>query len=317
MKKKIKGALLFCAALLCLLPAVVQAKETDYPYLLAVNLTENIVTVYERDADGAYTVPTRAFVCSVGAATPEGTFRTTDRYTWRPLFGDVWGQYATRITGHILFHSVPYTEQDKSTLEYDEYNRLGEEVSAGCVRLTVEDAKWIYDNCPAGTTVRMYRGEVEEPLTPEEPAKIDSSDLLRRGWDPTDPDPANPWRQGVLRQMTMRTGNALRLITAYEAEGAYYLTAQDAKRVFAHLGLTIFLPESGAGTDSAAVWYRGAQDTVSCHTENGKRYYKLRDLSEVTGVSLLWDGEKDSVSLTYKANTVQLSAAAAETQKAA
>ena len=31
--------------------------------------------------------------------------------------------------------------------------KLGRRASHGCIRLTVEDAKWIYDNCPAGTTV--------------------------------------------------------------------------------------------------------------------------------------------------------------------
>jgi lipoprotein-anchoring transpeptidase ErfK/SrfK len=67
------------------------------------------------------------------------------------LCGNVYGQYACRITGSILFHSVPYEKQDKSTLEWWEYDKLGETASLGCIRLTVEDAKWIYDNCAKGT----------------------------------------------------------------------------------------------------------------------------------------------------------------------
>ena len=154
--------LLFCFT------SQMEAKASGYPYYITVNLTDNIVTVYEQNASGAFTVPKKAFVCSGGWGTPEGTFRTTDKYTWRILFGNVYGQYATRINGHILFHSVPYFKKDKGTLEYEEYNKLGETASAGCIRLTAADAKWIYDNCPVGTTVRMYRGEVKEPLQPEQ-----------------------------------------------------------------------------------------------------------------------------------------------------
>lgn len=195
MKKKMIGLLLFCLLLVCTAPAAMAAEKEEYPYYVTVNLTDNIVTVYEQDEAGEYTIPIKAFLCSGGTDTPEGTFRTMAKYEWRPLFGDVWGQYATRITGHYLFHSVPYLEQDKSTLEYEEYNKLGTTASAGCIRMTVEDVKWIYDNCPVGTTVKMYRGDVEEPLQPAEVQKIDVGNAELRGWDPTDPDPANPWKQ--------------------------------------------------------------------------------------------------------------------------
>jgi len=35
-------------------------------------------------------------------------------------------------------------------------NKLGSPASHGCIRLKVEDARWIYNNCPAGTTVTVY-----------------------------------------------------------------------------------------------------------------------------------------------------------------
>ena len=54
---------------------------------------------------------------------------------------------ATQITGNILFHSVPYTEKyNNASLEYWEYDKLGTSASLGCIRLTVKNAKWIYDN---------------------------------------------------------------------------------------------------------------------------------------------------------------------------
>ncbi len=167
-------------------------KDRD-AYLIRVNRALNNVTVYERDENGVYSVPVRAMVCSTGRATPLGTYRTSDKYEWRQLFGRVYGQYATRITGHILFHSVPYTRMRKNTLEYEEYNKLGTAASAGCVRLAVVDVKWIYDWCASGTRVIIYDDEKDPgPLGKPEAIVIDAKDP-NRGWDPTDPDPANPW----------------------------------------------------------------------------------------------------------------------------
>ena len=36
-------------------------------------------------------------------------------------------------------------------------NALGTPVSAGCIRLTVQDAKWIFDNAKPGTTVKIVQ----------------------------------------------------------------------------------------------------------------------------------------------------------------
>lgn len=174
-----------------------QSQKSDAPYLFKVNRKQNIVIAYAKDANGDYTVPYKAMVCSVGVdgKTPIGTYSTTgDKYEWRLLSGNVYGQYATRINGPYLFHSVPYFTQSKSDLEYEEYNKLGEPASLGCIRLSVEDAKWIQENCPKGTTVIIYDSDEKEPLERPAPTRIDVNDS-RRGWDPTDPDSNNPWKK--------------------------------------------------------------------------------------------------------------------------
>lgn len=171
-------------------------KQSKYPYYIKVNRLANCVTIYAQDANGAYTVPVKAMVCSVGKninSTPTGVFKTSDKYTWRYLFGNQYGQYATRITGHILFHSVPYTSQSKNTLKTDYYNNLGVGDSMGCIRLTCADAKWIYDNCAKGTTVEIYDSSNPGPLGKPTAMKIDVNSPYAM-WDPTDPDVANPWK---------------------------------------------------------------------------------------------------------------------------
>lgn len=62
---------------------------------------------------------------------------------------------------------------DKGSLEYLEYNKLGTSASMGCVRLTVENAKWIYDNCPAGTTIRMVKNNNPLPIQLEQPPEAE------------------------------------------------------------------------------------------------------------------------------------------------
>ncbi len=299
MQKKILGILVFIISLTWIVP--LYAKEEAYPYYITVNLTQNIVTVYNMDEEGNYTVPERAFYCSVGEETPTGTFRTSDKYVWRPLFGNVYGQYATRITGHILFHSGPYFQQDKSTLEYEEYNKLGETASMGCIRLSVEDVKWIYDNCPSGTTVKMYEGDEKEPIDPPKPQKIDLNDP-RKDWDPTDPDVANPWKKGEVVELDMVSNKANRKIEAYYRDGNYSLQAEDAQLVLGHLGVTLVLPHNNEALQQegqAEVFYQGQRHQVSYIKNDGKAFFSLRELGEITGTEIIWDETLGQINLEY------------------
>ena len=176
------------------------SKEKDIPYYIKVNNQKNVVTIYKKDKKGEYNTPVKAMICSIGDATPEtGVFAISDKYTWRLLQGNVYGQYACRITGHILFHSVPYTAQDKSTLEWWEYDKLGTKASLGCIRLKVEDVKWIYNNCVPGTKVEFYSSSNPGPLGKPTARKISSDDEVKN-WDPTDPDPNNPWKDYLKRK---------------------------------------------------------------------------------------------------------------------
>lgn len=197
MKKGILKTLCGLMAALMLLvfagtPVTTQAAKL--PYYIKINRQQNCVTVYALDSKGKYTKPVKAFACSVGVnnATPTGTFSIPAKYRWHTLMGGVYGQYCSRIHGGVLFHSVFYSSQDPSRLAYNSYNRLGQTASHGCVRLNVEDAKWIYDNCPVGTKVTIYDGKDPGPLGKPTPVRIDVNSPYR-GWDPTDPDPRNPW----------------------------------------------------------------------------------------------------------------------------
>lgn len=171
------------------------AVKLELPYYIKINRKQNCITIYTQDDAGEYTVPYKAMICSTGLynATPRGIYQISTKYLWRDLYGGVYGQYATRIHGGVLFHSVPYYRKSKNALCTDKYNKLGQQASMGCVRLTVEDAKWISEQCPEGTTVEIYDADEPGPLGKPEAIKIDTDSPLK-GWDPTDPDMENPWR---------------------------------------------------------------------------------------------------------------------------
>ena len=170
-----------------------EIKKSTSPYYIKVNYTANVVTIYKKDQNDKYTIPYKAMVCSCGTYTPKsGTYKTSSKYRWGKLIHDVYGQYATRIVKSILFHSVPYSSNTNDTLLHNEYDKLGTTASAGCVRLTVADAKWIYDNCPSGTMVEFYSDSNPGPLGKPSAQKISSVEECRN-WDPTDPLAGNPW----------------------------------------------------------------------------------------------------------------------------
>ena len=172
-------------------PSDAERKSSD-AFLLRVNRACNTVTVYKRGADGQYTEPVRVMLCSVGTGTPTGSFRTSDKYVWHELLGRVYGQYCTRITGRILFHSIPYTRMSHNSMESAEYNKLGTAASMGCVRLACGDAYWVYVNCAAETRVEIYDDSDPGPLGKPDLAKLDLTSP-NAGWDPTDPNKDNPW----------------------------------------------------------------------------------------------------------------------------
>lgn len=161
------------------------------PYRIMVNRLANCITIYVPDENGQYTIPYKAMICSTGGEeTPAGTFKISTKYEFKELFYKSYGQYCSRIYGSILFHSSGNNSLNKSDLNAEDFNSLGQGVSHGCIRLTVEDAKWIHDNCPSGTEVIVYDSENPGPLGKPECIKVPAGTT----WDPTDPDENNPWK---------------------------------------------------------------------------------------------------------------------------
>ncbi len=167
--------------------------DLELPYYIEVDRGMQVVRVFTIGEDGEYSLLVRQMICSTDhfeRKPPDGLYAMDgQKIRWlTTLVEDTYAQYATRIVAKILFHSVPYSRIAEDTLKPQDYAQLGQNVSAGCVRLLCADAKWIYDNVPAGTPVRFMTSERDDALLAElAPPALASGD-----WDPTDPDEDNP-----------------------------------------------------------------------------------------------------------------------------
>ncbi|MGN1206604.1 MAG: L,D-transpeptidase family protein [Eubacterium sp.] len=176
--KRVAALTFLLLIMIALIPVSSAAKEKKKgnPYLIKINKMQNTVTIYEKNK------AIKAFPCSTGYATPTGTFAIQQKMRWHVLMGPCYGQYCSRIYKGILFHSVWYHKQNPGTLSNSSYNRLGTTASHGCVRLTVMDAKWIFDNCPVGTKIIIYNAKNPGPLGKPRAIKVPGV----TGYDPTD-----------------------------------------------------------------------------------------------------------------------------------
>lgn len=156
--------------------SIVNWEELPGELSIMVNKQASCVTIYKGE------IPIKAMVCSAGESTPEGTFSIQNKWKWLNLIEYQCGQYTSQITGDYLFHSVPYNSMNVYNLDTSMYNQLGTLCSHGCIRLKVEDAKWIYDNCDSGTEVTIYSDENPGPLGKPYFEQIPENQT----WDPTD-----------------------------------------------------------------------------------------------------------------------------------
>jgi lipoprotein-anchoring transpeptidase ErfK/SrfK len=100
----------------------------------------------------------KEMVCSGGTSekpTPLGEFVITRRgdYFWSDKY-DMGAHYWVRFYNEYLFHSVPFDVNGEMIKE--EYEKLGSPASHGCVRLALEDARWLYEMIPSGVKVLIY-----------------------------------------------------------------------------------------------------------------------------------------------------------------
>lgn len=134
--------------------AIAQGYSSSTGYLLMVDRFAHRTGVYTGSRNNWQNQ--KYWLCSNGkASTPTitGVYRLGIKglYFWS---GNTKCWYYSQISGDYLFHSVIYDGSSSPVRILD--GTLGAATSHGCVRLALENAKYIYDNVPTGTTVVIY-----------------------------------------------------------------------------------------------------------------------------------------------------------------
>ncbi len=253
-KKTLRAAVLLTFVLilmLTMLPATAFArdelKNTDPDRFYIVLDTKNqIVFVYERDENGEYTRLVRCFICSSGrtepknpedpedkgSPTPSGTWKigARERFGKFAAFGGEYARYWTQIVGGNYFHSIMFGDRDVTRLKSGAYGQLGKAVSHGCVRLYVEDAKWLYYYACPGTTIEVTsnterQNELKKALKSKMPFK-EYKALQEKFYD--EPELENNKAWVVYDGAPLRTGNGSNdSVRAKVPEGAEVEILQD------------------------------------------------------------------------------------------
>ena len=252
------------------------ATPAPMPYELRVDVTNQITRAYTYDEDGDYTVLVREMICSTGTRqnpTPLGTYtmpKSRARWGYFPTW-DSHAQYLTRIDAANAFHSVLYTEPNEMALAVSSYKALGTRQSHGCVRLLVSDAKWIYDNCKAGTKIVVYESGLYDPeytMTLKPP--LNQETMRERSLPAPTPTPAysrENWPKKFRTLYRGKSGEDVFMVQMRLAELGYYTgtvtggyyggTIEAVKAFQADHGLKV---DGAAGKQTLAVLFSEKSD---------------------------------------------------------
>lgn len=124
-------------------------------YFIEVSVSNQNIEIYKQGRI------LKEISCSTGklgdsdTETPLGVFKIQNRNTY--FYNKDYNEgakYYVQFFANYLIHSVP-VDKDGKVIE-EESIKLGNPASHGCIRVSMEEAKWIYDNIPQGTEVYIH-----------------------------------------------------------------------------------------------------------------------------------------------------------------
>jgi len=190
--------------------------EDAAKYRLYLNVPQQVLTAYAMDEEGEYTRIVRRMLCTTGksgSSTPTGTYAMDAKEQFGKFsnFDNEYARYWTQVVRGIYMHSIMFRSRDVASLKESPYNALGKRASHGCIRLYVEDAKWIYYHCPQGTLITIGKYE-PVPVSDAEKKGITSTmsyeeylDFQAKYYDPMSASYPNAWV--TVEEAQLRTGH--------------------------------------------------------------------------------------------------------------
>ena len=165
-------------------------------YKVRVNKTKNVVIVYEKGDDGKYQKSVKVMSAIVGRDIRVNTeYNIGDRWLWIKNQNGNYSKFVTQVSGNVVFESIAYKKKgDLSSLNYVEFDNLGNSIDGSFIKLQYADAQWIFDNLDYDTIVEFYDSDDLNGISVPEVKKI-SLENDKKNWDPTYTGSESPWNK--------------------------------------------------------------------------------------------------------------------------
>lgn len=165
-------------------------------YKVRVNKVKNVVIVYEKGDDGKYEKSVRVMNAVVGRDIKnDASYNISNRWLWIKNPNGSFSKFVTQVAGNVVFESIGYKrKEDLSSLNYIEFDNLGNSIDGSFIKLQYADAQWIFDNLDYDTVVEFYESDDLNGVNVPEVKKI-SLEIDKKNWDPTYNGSENPWNK--------------------------------------------------------------------------------------------------------------------------
>lgn len=124
--------------------------DSQTEYLMFTDIYRQLTYIFKGKLEDWKLIKT--IPCGTGvneSPTTRGIFKIGDKGEW--FYSERLGSgamYWLKFNGSYLYHSVAM-DKNKNIID----DTIGKRCSSGCVRMNLEDIKWVYDNIEKGTTV--------------------------------------------------------------------------------------------------------------------------------------------------------------------
>lgn len=165
-------------------------------YKVRVNKAKNVVIVYEKGDDGKYKKSVRVMNAVVGRDIKnDASYNISNRWLWIKNPNGSFSKFVTQVAGNVVFESIGYKrKEDLSSLNYIEFDNLGNSIDGSFIKLQYADAQWIFDNLDYDTVVEFYESDDLNGVNVPELKKI-SLENDKKNWDPTYNGSESPWNK--------------------------------------------------------------------------------------------------------------------------
>lgn len=132
-----------------------QTIAKNQSYYIRISIAKHTLIVYQLDDNKEFSIPVKAFKVALGPKVAPAKTAISEKSLWRKITDIYYVRYSSRLDNAEYLSTATYYSQSDNNLNPKSYNAIGQNVSDGSILMTCANAKWIYENCGAKTTVEI------------------------------------------------------------------------------------------------------------------------------------------------------------------